>query len=233
MMERTRQKLRRILEQAQDEVRSSVRKLDEMRNRRDIDKTRSHLNESFTQAAGKLEKALEEEAPEVSRALSRKQEKQKPSYSEGLKIEIGTTVRIPKWKSTGTVLDMSGEKIKVAMGTLQMTLSTQDVEPIASPSLKPPTVKTKVTAEAGTPPSQIDLRGIRLDDAMSQLEHYLDYAYRSGYLAEVTIVHGLGTGALREGAHKLLHQLPYIKNFRDGGAGHGGAGATIVEFERD
>ena len=43
----------------------------------------------------------------------------------------------------------------------------------------------------------------------------------------------LGTGALREGTVKLLRKLPYVKSFRDGGPGHGGAGATIVEFERD
>jgi DNA mismatch repair protein MutS2 len=68
---------------------------------------------------------------------------------------------------------------------------------------------------------------------MSQLEGYLDQAYRSGSYVEVTVVHGLGTGALREGTHKILGKLPYVKTFRDGGAGHGGSGATVVEFDRD
>ena len=72
---------------------------------------------------------------------------------------------------------------------------------------------------------------MRYDDAMAELERYLDQAYRSGERVEVTVVHGLGTGALREGTRKILGTLPYIKTFRDGGTGAGGAGATIVEFE--
>jgi DNA mismatch repair protein MutS2 len=86
---------------------------------------------------------------------------------------------------------------------------------------------------ASVPDSRLDLRGVRFDEAMSELERYLDQAYQSGGLAEVTIVHGLGTGALREGTRKLLGELPYIKDFRDGGIGMGGSGATLVEFDRD
>jgi DNA mismatch repair protein MutS2 len=232
MMDRTRQKLRRILEQAQDEVRSSVRKLDEMRNRKEIDKTRFGLNETFSQASLKMDSALSEEAPEIAQALTRKIEKAPPSTHTSLRLEIGGTVRIPKWKSTGTVLAITGSKVKVTMGTLQMTLSENDIEPIAPPKSKPATVHTRSSSTFSTPP-QLDLRGIRYEEAMSQLEHYVDLAYRSGDSVEVTIVHGLGTGALREGTHKLLGKLPYVKNFRDAGAGQGGSGATIVEFDRD
>ena len=82
------------------------------------------------------------------------------------------------------------------------------------------------------PPSQLDLRGIRLDEAMTELEHYLDQAYRSGALAEVTVVHGMGTGAIREGARKLLSRLPYVKDFLVR-APDGEAPCMIVEFDRD
>jgi DNA mismatch repair protein MutS2 len=51
-------------------------------------------------------------------------------------------------------------------------------------------------------------------------------------MVEVTVVHGLGTGAIREGTRKLISKLPYIKTFRDSGLGQGGAGATLVEFDR-
>ena len=79
------------------------------------------------------------------------------------------------------------------------------------------------------PPPKLDIRGMRLDEAMSNLEHYLDQAYRSGALAEVVIVHGLGTGALREGTRTLLREIPYIKEYRDGGPGQGGTGATLID----
>jgi DNA mismatch repair protein MutS2 len=185
-----------------------------------------------------LESALTEEAPEIAEALAQVKSEPAPPADP---LKIGTPVRIPKWKSTGTVLEIKGDKIKVAMGTIQMTLSARDIEPM-SPSearaaaqfsqSKAPKKKAYVETVAA-PPSQIDLRGVRLDEAMSQLEHYLDQAFRSRSLAEVTVVHGLGTGALREGARKIIAHLPYIKSFRDGGLGLGGAGATIVEFDTD
>ncbi|MCM0605390.1 MAG: Smr/MutS family protein, partial [Xanthomonadaceae bacterium] len=78
----------------------------------------------------------------------------------------------------------------------------------------------------------LDLRGKRYDMAMHELEKYLDRAFRSGR-AEVTIVHGLGTGTIRQGTLELLKSLPYIKSYYDGGTGRGGDGATVVEFARN
>jgi DNA mismatch repair protein MutS2 len=239
MLERARQKLRRIHEQAQDEVRTAVRKLDEVKNRREIDKTRSGINDASKLASAQLESVLEKEAPELAKVLSRKTEEQTKTTDEIslFKMETGSIVRIPKWKSTGTIMEITGSKVKVTVGKIQMTLSTHDIELISPPSSKKPMVQTRIDTHSEltngvTPPSEIDLRGTRFDEAMSYLEHYLDASFRSGIFTEVTVIHGLGTGSLREGAHKLLKELPYIKSFRDGGKGKGGTGATIVEFER-
>ncbi|MGK5082423.1 Smr/MutS family protein [Bdellovibrionota bacterium FG-1] len=241
MLERTRQKLRRILEQAQDQVRTSVRKLDEAKHRKDLDQTRSAINEAFSLSNDRLETALDEEAPELAQALAlQNKEIKKPTSSQSLLplLHIGTQVRIPKWKTTGTVLEIQGAKAKVSMGTIQMVMSTSDIEPLAPSEVAALPKQRRSGSRAqvhvvAVPDSQVDLRGIRFDEAMSQLSSYLDQAYQSGALAEVTIVHGLGTGALREGTRKLLAELAYIKNYRDGGVGMGGSGATIVEFERD
>lgn len=247
MLDRTRQKLRRILEQAQDEVQASVRKLDELRSRRELDSTRSRLNEAFGIASSRVESALQEEAPEIASTLElrRKEEAARPPE---VKLEPGAIVRVPKWKNTGTILEVRGSKIRVALGTLQITLSPSDIEPLlpseaAAVKAAQDRNKVRATGQGGVrigglgsvtpPPSRLDLRGVRLDEAMSQLEHYLDQAFRSGALAEVTIVHGLGTGALREGTRRILQSLPYVRAYHDGGAGQGGTGATIVEFDRD
>ncbi len=237
MLDRTRQKLRRILENAQDEVRSSVRALDEMKNRKSLDQSRTQLNEVLKQASSKIESALSEEAPDLAQSLTlRKPLPSSETRSEGPLLESGTRVRIPKWKNTGTVLEAAGNKVKVAMGTLQMNLSRNEVEPILDSQAHQKQVQvsfsqTSSTNGGGSTDSRLDLRGIRFDDAMTQLQQFLDLVYRSGSFQEVTIVHGLGTGALREGAHKLLTRLPYVRSFRDGGAGQGGTGATIVELE--
>lgn len=235
MMERTQQKLRRILDQAQDEVRASVRKLDEIKNRREIDKTRSTLNETFSQSSTQLEAALTEEAPEIAKILAQKLNpltKELPARE--IQIEVGTNVRVPKWKSTGTILEINGNKIKVTLGKIQVTLSMDEIEILSSSQTsKQGKNQFKTSPSTFETPPQIDLRGDRFDEAMTALALYLDQAYRSGSHVEVTVVHGLGTGVLREGTHKLLKKLPYVKKFRDGGAGHGGAGATLIEFDRD
>jgi DNA mismatch repair protein MutS2 len=243
MMERTRQKLRKILESAQDEVRSSVRKLDELKNRKDLDQTRSQISETYTIASSRLETALQEEAPEIAEVLSKSETKNKNTEEPTTKpkIEIGAWVRIPKWKNTGKVLEIKGSKVKVEMGTIQMTLSLDDIDSLTASETamakaaqpKPKKARTYEFDTVAAPPPQLDLRGMRLDDAMSELERYLDQAFRSGSMVEVTVVHGLGTGALREGARKLIGKLPYIKVFKDSGFGQGGAGATIVEFDRE
>jgi len=237
MLNRTRQKLRRILEQAQDEVRASVKKLDEMRSRRDIDLTRSQVTETLSTATELVEEALQEEAPEIAKALSRKKKEKlsEGSSAEGegiLSIQPGITVRIPKWKNTGTVLEISGQRVKVAMGTLQMTLSLNEIEAIQGATRKAPQTYIASVSAAESVPNSLDLRGVRFDEAMAEAERYLDLAARSGS-PMVTIIHGLGTGAIREGVRKLLHSLPYVKTFRDGGTGQGGTGATIIEFERN
>lgn len=233
MMDRSRQKLRRILEQAQDEVRSSVKKLDEMRNRRELDTTRSKLNETFVTASELLEGALEEEAPELAQTLSRKRKEKSTRSAEDsqseAQIQPGIQVRIPKWKNTGTVLEVLGSRVKVAMGTLQMTLNRDEIQPISGATPKPPRAHIASVSAAESVAPSLDLRGTRFEEAMAEAERYLDLASRSGS-AMVTIIHGFGTGALREGVRKLLHSLPYVKEFRDAGPGQGGTGATLVEF---
>jgi DNA mismatch repair protein MutS2 len=244
MLDKTRQKLRRVLEQAQDDVRASVRKLDELKNRRDIDQERSKINEAATVATSRLESALREEAPDLAETLAATQARKEAIENEAqpakVKLEPGTLVRIPKWKSTGKILEIKGSKVKVEMGTIQMSLAIDDVDVLSaseaalvrSSQARPKKSKSYESSSVSAPSPQLDLRGLRLDDAMSELERYLDQAFRSNSMLEVTIVHGLGTGALREGARKLIAKLPYVKVFRDSGLGQGGAGATIVEFDR-
>jgi DNA mismatch repair protein MutS2 len=235
LMDRMRQKLRHVLESAQDDVRAKVKKLDEARTRREIDETRGSLSDAFTDASNRIENALREEAPDIAGALAA----QKPAPDTSKTFAVGETVRVPKWKNLAQVLAIADDRIKVQMGALQLSLTLDDVEKansaesqaLAATKPKSPAKKFSTIDRPAPPSERIDLRGKRYDDAMSELEAYLDVAYRSGARGMVTIVHGVGTGAIREGTRALLKQLPYIKDYRDGGAGGGGAGATIVEFE--
>lgn len=232
---RVRQKMRRTLEQAQDEVRASVRKLDEARHHKAMDQTRSNLNEVIAGSLAELDSILKEEAPEMAEKLTPFLSPSTASVTPASPLlQIGMKVRVPRWKTTGAILEVLETKVKIAMGTLQMLLPLEEVELLeGEKGSKPGSPYGRVnTSTPPAPEPKLDLRGQRLDDAMRELSLYLDMAYRSGAYAEVTVVHGLGTGALREGTLKILKKLPYVKTFRDGGAGHGGTGATIIEFDR-
>jgi DNA mismatch repair protein MutS2 len=259
MLERMRHRLRRVLETAQEDARASLQKLDELKDRKAFEETRAKIQAAFALSSERLESTLQEEAPELAQSIAERARgggSGGASQDAGAKpaLAVGTAVRIPKWKSTGTVLELSGAKAKVQMGAIQMNLALTELEPMTAsevaqlPKGQRPAgffVPGKGRGGGGSgsgaggagatfvPDSQLDLRGTRFDEAMSELRRYLDLAYRSGGLAEVTIVHGLGTGAIREGTRKLLSQLPYVRHFADGGVGRGGSGATVVEFERD
>lgn len=238
VLSRTRAKMKRILEQAQDEVRLKLKRLDEVKTRRDVDQLRSSLNDTFSTSTALLDETLPEEAPEASELL---QSRQRPSAAEANSLQVapkefqvGEVVRVPRWKTQGTVVAVEGDKLLVAMGNLKTHLNLSDIERLASQP-KPQSSRGQTgggESQSYAPPSRLDLRGERFEDAMGLLGRYLDSVFRNGNLAEVTIVHGLGTGALREGTLKFLKKLPYVKTYRSGGPGNGGEGATVVEFER-
>ena len=75
-----------------------------------------------------------------------------------------------------------------------------------------------------------DVRGMALDEALQEVEQYLDEAVLAG-LHEVTIVHGKGTGVLREGIQRHLKTYPQVKSYRRGKYGEGEEGVTVVELK--
>lgn len=235
LLDQTKRKLKRMLETAQDEVREKVRKLEESRSRRDIDQVRSDLSGEFTKNLAEIKEI--EELVDLPASSESPGTEGVGAQTVGPKWTIGQNVLIPKYKSKGVIQDIieqpgKGVQFKIQMGAMALKLTEDDIEATSGPAQKP---KSKVTVEAASvsPPPQgasLDLRGKRLDVAMRELEQYLDQAFLSRAFSRVTIVHGLGTGAIRENTRKLLASLPYVKDFHDGGAGAGGTGATIVEF---
>ena len=78
--------------------------------------------------------------------------------------------------------------------------------------------------------SEVNLIGMTTDEAIPEMEKFLDDAYLA-HLESVRVVHGRGTGALREAVHRRLRKLPYVKSFRLGEYGEGDSGVTIVTFK--
>jgi DNA mismatch repair protein MutS2 len=84
-------------------------------------------------------------------------------------------------------------------------------------------------SKAATISTEVNLIGKTVDEALSVLDKYLDDAYLS-HLPHVTVIHGRGTGALKNAVQSHLKRTKYVKSYREGAFGEGGQGVTIVEF---
>jgi len=82
-----------------------------------------------------------------------------------------------------------------------------------------------------TPTDELHLRHLTLDEALPKLDKYLHDAFMAG-LYQVSIIHGKGTGTLRQAVRKILDKHPLVDSYRPAGYGEGGAGVTIVELSR-
>jgi DNA mismatch repair protein MutS2 len=229
-----RKRIRQLLEQAQEEIRKKLDEIQQAPSRKIIESSRHELVRDAEAHEELVETALESELRKAGISSEAKKQKAKPEPVPAGALQPGSRVRIPKWKSQGTVLEVRpGGQIKVAMGTIQMMMKESEVEAIEGGAPLKKAVKIAWNTEAAPGlDSTLDVRGMRLDEALSRTERYLESVFSSSRYAQVNIVHGLGTGALREGIRKLLHELPFVSDFRDGGTGGGGTGATIVELVR-
>ncbi|HWT27352.1 MAG TPA: Smr/MutS family protein, partial [Mobilitalea sp.] len=118
---------------------------------------------------------------------------------------------------------------------LRSLVNIQDIEVIDEDVITAPgfnktqSGKIKMSKSASIHP-EINLIGKTVDEALSDLDKYLDDAYLA-HLPQVTVIHGRGTGALKNAVHSHLKKLKYVKSYRVGGFGEGDHGVTIVEFK--
>lgn len=150
----------------------------------------------------------------------------------------GESVKVLSMNLTGTVTSLPDAKgnLTVQMGILRSQVHISDLEIIEE---KPAysAVKTRQTGKGKVKMSkslsvspEINLLGKTVDEAIAELDKYLDDAYLA-HLSSVRIVHGKGTGALRSGIHQYLRRQKHVKSFRLGAFGEGDSGVTIAEIK--
>ena len=153
-------------------------------------------------------------------------------------IREGDLVRILDSSTSGEVESVNGESVVVRCGNFRLTTSLKNLEKTsktqAKKILKKPEIskpKSSWSAIAGEVEStRVDLRGLSGDEAIMKIERFID-TMRFNRIYTATIVHGKGTGSLRQRTTEFLQQHRYIKSFRLGEWGEGGAGVTVVELE--
>ena len=152
------------------------------------------------------------------------------------KIHVGDRVHVMSMNLDGTVLSLPDAKgnLQVQMGILHSQVSLKDLALLEEASKTEKKVsfsgagKVKMSKSASVS-TEINLLGKTVDEALSELDKYLDDAYLA-HLPSVRIVHGKGTGALRKAVHNYLRRQKHVDSFRLGQFGEGDAGVTIVTF---
>lgn len=218
---KARKKANQIVEEAKEE---SEKIISDIRNMQ-LSSGQSHVKEhELIAARTKLSDLHQEEHLQKNKVL------QKAKAAKTLKV--GDEVLVTSYGQRGTLIKKMGQsQWQVQLGILKMTLSESDLQP-AAPVKEPVqrVVHTVRSAESSHVPNQLDLRGKRYEEALNEVDQYLDAAILAGY-PQVTIVHGKGTGALRQGITEYLKNHRSVKSFEFAPANQGGNGATIVKFK--
>ena len=159
--------------------------------------------------------------------------------AEKSELKIGSNVRMKGQTATGTIIEMQDKQALVAFGNLKSTVKLNRLEPISNNQLKKEARKYESLGNTATDEvrqrkltfqSEIDVRGMRGDEALQAVMYFIDDAVMVG-VASVRILHGTGTGALRQMIRQYLGTTHGIRTYRDEHIQFGGAGVTVVEFE--
>ncbi len=161
-----------------------------------------------------------------------------PKPKPGFRPQVGDRIRIPRFNQTAEVLSAPDEdgELTVRFGLMKMTVALSEVESLDGQKAempvkpKPAPTHTPAVASPATPPMRtskntVDIRGKRVGDAEFDLEQAITQALQSGAL---WIIHGKGTGRLRQGVHEFLAQHPLVERFELASQAEGGAGVTVV-----
>lgn len=235
---RLEQRREKLLRQANEDAQKILREAKET-----ADQTIKNINRlaSSSGAAKELEAErtkLREKMNQVDQKLTVKTKGPKKTLS-AKSLRIGDSVKVLSLNLKGTVSTLPNAKgdLYVQMGILRSQVNIKDLELIMDPAdniadtskQKTGSGKIKVSKSFSVSP-EINLIGMTTDEAVPLLDKYLDDAYLA-HLPQVRVVHGRGTGALRNAVHKKLKKLKYVQEFRLGEFGEGDTGVTIVIFK--
>lgn len=217
----------RILREAKDYADQTMRIFNkagkDSMSAKELEKHRSDLRKKMDKAGRKV--ALK--TPQKQKSTLRPQD-----------LSLGDSVKVMSLNVKGTVSSKPDSKgmLFVQMGILRSKVHISDLQLIDEPVITGPALsrtgagKIKMNKSASVR-TEINLLGKTVDEAVSELDKYLDDAYLA-HLSSVRIVHGKGTGALRKGVHNYLKRLKYVQDFHLAEFGEGDAGVTIVEFKK-
>ena len=226
IMQKAREEAQAILREAKEYADETIRKYNKLGKESDASKKMEQERTRLRERMSKLDKNTLSAPKKPKKELSAKD------------LLIGDSVKVLSMNLKGTVSTLPDAKgnLYVQMGILRSQVNIKDLEKIEEEPAFKPSVKTKTTgskvkaSKSYSISAEINLIGMTSDEAISELDKYLDDAYLA-HLSPVRVVHGKGSGILRKAVHQYLRRQKHVASYRLGEFGEGDAGVTIVEFK--
>ena len=164
-----------------------------------------------------------------NKVKSHHKEKEEEKVINNETLEVGDSVLVTTIRKDGIIERINNDKYTVNVNGMSLTVDKSKLEFVSKPKVEKPSSKVKVGSGLKTVNYELNIIGLRVEDAMPKVIKHLDDA-RIVRLKQIRIIHGFGTGALRTAVHEYLKKQKNIE-YRFGGPGEGGQGATIVTLK--
>ncbi len=245
IMREAKREASQIVSDANAKVENTIREIKEAQAEKERTKLARQELRVFKEELDKTNEEDDRIARKVAKMkerAERKKQKQKstvqPAFNKET-IEVGDMVRLKGQMSSGTVLEIQGKQAVIALGMIKSTVDLDRLEKVSKGQIKRDIQKSTFISERTSDQmhekklnfkQEIDVRGMRGDEALQAVTYFIDDAIQVG-AAQVRILHGTGTGILRQLIREYLRTVPGVKSFRDEHVQFGGAGITVVELD--
>lgn len=247
IMRTARAEAQRIMSEANAKIENTIREIKEAQAEKERTRMARKALDEFKESVLAQDDANDAIAMKMAKLKERQDKKKqkqpgqplvKPQFNREV-IETGDSVRLNGQTTAGTVLEVNGKQATVAFGMIKSTVKLEQLEKVSKNQLKKEIQKsTFISSQTAddmhekklTFRQEIDVRGMRGDEALQTVVYFIDDAIQVG-VARVRILHGTGTGALRQIIRDYLKTVPGVHTFRDEHVQFGGSGITVVELE--
>lgn len=235
----------RILSDANARIENTIREIKEAQAEKERTKQARQELQSFKDSVSDAQEEddkLARKMAKLKERAERKKQKQKvsaqPVFNRDV-IEVGDAVRLKGQTSVGTVIELQEKQATVAFGMIKSTVKLDRLEKVSKNQIKKEIQKSTFVSEQTSDQmhekrlhfkQEIDVRGMRGEEALQTVTYFIDDAIQVG-AQQVRILHGTGTGILRQLIREYLRSVPGVHSFHDEHVQFGGAGITVVELD--
>jgi len=222
--------------QAENDLEELLTEIEE--TRRDLAKARQPLK-----LIGEVKKSAETIRSYIESVGPQQDEKANQVNEELPRFNLGDRVFVNSLQMMAEIIEISENDVEVQFGSLRARTQLSDIKKNEDHETPPVKTQTKVKVKMTPPPSrplvyrespglELSIRGRRVDEAELMVDRYLEHAYMAR-LPFARIVHGKGTGTLRQVVNELLRNSPYVESWEIAGEKEGGSGVTVVKFKSE